>query len=149
MLMFFNSSGALPRALIIETLDSIQKVLFPLTDTNSKELLLSLTSTSTSNFDPDCLRFDSVAIRQENEHAQYQYFGERLADLHHELMSPTPRGFEKWFERKSSARFMMMATLSGAILAIFLGLLSLGLGGLQAYIGYMAWKHPVQSASGS
>jgi len=70
-----------------------------------------------------------------------------LGDLHHELLNPTPRGFEKWFERKSSARIVMMATISGVIFAILLGVLSLGLGGFQAYIGYMAWKHPVKSSS--
>lgn len=46
-----NYRGALPRALLIEVLDSIQKVIFDLTDVKSKKLLLSLTSTSTCNFD--------------------------------------------------------------------------------------------------
>ena len=64
-------------------------------------------------------------------------------------MNPTPRGFEKWFERNSSPRFVMMATVAGVMFAVFLGLLSLALGGFQAYVGYMAWKHPVQAPSGS
>ncbi|TGO63691.1 hypothetical protein BCON_0011g00310 [Botryotinia convoluta] len=106
--------GVLPRALALEVLDSIQKILFPLADVKTKELLLSLTSPSTCNFDPDMLR-----------------------------------GFEKWFERKSSPRFVMMATIAGVMFAVFLGLLSLALGGFQAYVGYMAWKHPVQMSSGS
>jgi hypothetical protein len=148
MLTLGIPSGALPRALAIEALDSIQKVLFPLTDPKSKELLLSLTSTSTGNFDTDILRYDSVSIRKPDEHtAQYHYFGARLGDLHHELMNPTPRGFEKWFERNSGARSVMMATISGVVFAILLGLLGLGLGGFQAYTGYMAWKHPVQPPS--
>jgi hypothetical protein len=42
----------------------------------------------------------------------------------------------------------MMATVAGVIFAIFLGILSLGLGAFQAYVGYMAWKHPVEDGSG-
>ncbi|TEY68086.1 hypothetical protein BOTCAL_0123g00150 [Botryotinia calthae] len=142
--------GALPRALVIEVLDSIQKVIFDLTDVKSKKLLLSLTSTSTCNFDPDILRYESASIRKpEEQNIQYHYFGARLADLHQELMNPTPRGFQKWFERNSSPRFVMMATIAGVMFAIFLGFLSLALGGFQAYVGYMAWKHPVQAPSGS
>ncbi|TGO35296.1 hypothetical protein BHYA_0163g00110 [Botrytis hyacinthi] len=142
--------GALPRALVIEVLDSIQKVIFDLTDVKSKELLLSLTLTSTCNSDPGILRFESVTIRKpEEQNIQYYYFGARLADLHQELMNPTPRGFQKWFERKSSPRFVMMATVAGVMFALSLGLSSLALGGFQAYVGYMAWKYPVQAPSGS
>ncbi|KAF7922397.1 uncharacterized protein EAE97_011139 [Botrytis byssoidea] len=142
--------GALPRGLVIEVLDSIQKVIFDVADVKSRELLLSLTSTSTCNFDPDILRYESASIRNaEEQDIQYQYFGARLVDLHQELMNPTPRGFEKWFERKSSPRFVMMATIAGVLFAIFLGLLSLALGSFQAYVGYMAWKHPVQAQSSS
>jgi hypothetical protein len=59
------------------------------------------------------------------------------------MMSPTPRGFEKWFERKSGARYVMMATIAGVFLAIFLGMASLALGGYQAWIGYQQWQHPI------
>ncbi|KUJ06997.1 uncharacterized protein LY89DRAFT_767316 [Mollisia scopiformis] len=136
--------GVLPRALALEALDSIQKVLFPLAEPDSYKLLESLTSTSTSNFDTDVLRYVSSAIRKPEEDSMpYRYFGTRLADLHEELMNPTPRGVEKWFERNSGARFIMMATIAGVIFAIFLGMLSLGVAGFQAYVGYMSWKHPV------
>lgn len=138
-------SGALPRALAIEALDSIQKVLFPLIDSEFKKLLLSFTSTSTCNFGTNILRYDSVSIRNPDEHtAQYYYFGARLGDLYDELMNPTPRRFEQWFERHSSAKFMVMAPVAGVVLAIFLGVLSLGLSCFQICIGYLAWKHPVQ-----
>ncbi|CZR62772.1 uncharacterized protein PAC_12669 [Phialocephala subalpina] len=144
----FIKMSVLPRALALEALDSIQKILFPLTDPKSKKLLLSLTSTSTCNFDTDILRYDSVSIRKPDEYnISYRYFGTRLADLHQELENPTPRGVEKWFERNSGARFVMMATIAGVIFAIFLGLLGLGLAAFQSYIGYMAWKYPVQAVS--
>lgn len=139
----------LPRALALEVLDSIQKILFPLADYESHKLLESLTSTSTSNFDADVLRYVSGAIRKrEEEYVSYCYFGARLADLHHEMLNPSPRGVEKWFERNSGARSVMMATLAGVILAIFLGILGLGIGGFQAWVSYMAWKHPVNPSSG-
>jgi len=50
---------------------------------------------------------------------------------------------EKWFERKSGARYVMMATIAGVFLAIFLGMASLAVGGYQAWIGYQQWQHPV------
>jgi hypothetical protein len=104
-----------------------------------------LTSTSTSNFDPDILRFDAATIRDPDEIVSYQYFGTRLADLHEELANPSPRGMWKWVERKSSPRFVMMATIAGFVVAIVLGLSSLAVGGYQSWIGYQQWQHPISS----
>ncbi len=138
-------SGALPRQLALETLDSVQKILFPLTDRKSKSLLFSLTSTS--SFDSDCLRFDSTSIRNNDEKdIAYHYLGERLAELYDELENPTPRGsFEKWLERRSGARYVMLATLIGVIFAVILGMEGVAVGAYQAWIGYQKWKHPVSS----
>ena len=55
----FIHRGAIPRQLALETLDSVQKVLFPLNDAKSRSLLQSLVSTSF--LDPDCLRFNIVS----------------------------------------------------------------------------------------
>ncbi|KAF4629702.1 hypothetical protein G7Y89_g8446 [Cudoniella acicularis] len=101
------------------------KILFPLADDEKSTAILG-TLTSTHAFDPDCLRFDSTAILTAKEkNIQYHYFGKRLVGLYEEFENPTSRGFEKWFERKSGARYMMMATLAGVVLAIFLDLASL------------------------
>jgi len=59
----------------------------------------------------------------------------RIADLYDELTNPTPRGFEKWFERKSGVRYVMMATIAGVLFAIFLGMASLGLGVIRHGLG--------------
>lgn len=144
-LITFGCSGAMPRQLALECLDSVQKILFPLTDRKSKSLLLSLTSTS--SFDPDCLRFDSTSIRNNDEKdIAYHYFGERLAELYDELENPTPRGsLEKWLERRSGARYVMLATLIGVIFAVILGMAGLAVGGYQAWVGYQQWQHPVSS----
>ena len=139
--------GALPRQLVLEVLDSIQKILFPTTDPKCRSLLSSLISTA--SFDPDCLRFESASIRLPSEKdIQYHYFGSRLADLYEELEHPTPHGLEKWFERKSGARYVMMATLAGVLFAILLGIASLGVSGYQAWVGYQQWQHPVTPSSG-
>jgi hypothetical protein len=141
-LFFVIISGALPRQLALETLDSIQKVLFPLSDPKSYSLLLSLTSTS--YFDPDSL-FESTSIRNpEEKEIAYNYHGARLADLYEELENPSPRGWlEKWLERRSGARYVMMATLGGVAIAILLGIASLAVGIYQAWLNYQQWKHPV------
>src|SRR5438034_7324097 len=93
-----NDSGALPRQLVLEVLDSIQKILFPLTDPKSHSLLRSLTSRS--GFDPDVLRFESAGIRTPEERdISYHFFSSRLVDLYEELENPKPRGWvEKWIQ---------------------------------------------------
>ena len=135
----------MPRQLALECLDTIQKILFPLSDLKSRSLLQSLVSTS--GFDPDCLRFESASIRNSDEkEISYHYFGAQLADLYEELENPTPRGWvEKWLERKSGARYLMMATLIGVIIAVILGIAGLAVGGYQAWVGYQQWQHPVAS----
>jgi hypothetical protein len=129
----------------LEALDTIQNLLFPLNDPKSRGLLQSLVSTA--GFDPDTLRFENTSIRLPWENPSsntYHYFGARLADLYEEVENPTPRGrAQEWFERRSGARYVMMATLVGVLIAIFLGIASLAIGVFQAWISYQAWKHPI------
>lgn len=129
---------------MLESLDSIQKILFPLTDQKSKALLLSLTFRS--SFDPDCLRFESTTIRNsEEKDITYRYFGGHLADIYAELENPTPRGWlYEWLERKSGARYVMLATLIGVMIAVVLGMAGLAVGGYQAWVSYQQWQHPVR-----
>ncbi|KAH8587049.1 hypothetical protein B0O99DRAFT_39470 [Bisporella sp. PMI_857] len=136
--------GVLPRQIALEVLDSIQKILFPMNDTKSRAFLGSLISKS--GFDPDTSRFESVEIRTaEEKNISYYYFGARLSELFDELQNPTPRGMEKWFERKSGARYVMMATLVGVAIAVLLGIASLTVSSYQAWLGYQQWQHPVSS----
>ncbi|CAG9940600.1 unnamed protein product [Clonostachys rosea f. rosea IK726] len=136
------SEGNIPRQIALDALDSMQKILFPF-DSDSEQILRKLVSKE--SFDPDCLRYDSAIYRREGEEdTSYNYFGGRLVDLFKELEDPSPRGIlEKWFQRKSSARYMMMATLVGVIIAIVIGILGLAVGVFQAWVAYEAWKHPV------
>jgi hypothetical protein len=97
------------------------------------------------NLDPDCLRFETRIDRAEDEtDIKYQYWGSRLMDLYDEIENPKPRGLlEQSMERKSGARYVMMATLAGIMIAVVLGLLGLAVSIFQAWVGYQQWKHPV------
>ncbi|PHH79457.1 hypothetical protein CDD82_2376 [Ophiocordyceps australis] len=128
-----------PRQVALEVLDSIQNILFPL-DSDSEGILRDLVYRQ--SFDPDCLRYD-WADGGEGDFS-YIHFGGRLMDLFEEQQNPTPRSIlEKWFQRKSGARFMMMATLVGILIAITVGLLGLAVSIIQAWLAYQAWKHPI------
>ncbi len=73
----------------------------------------------------------------------FRYWGHRLMDLYDEVDNPAPRGtLERWMQRKSGARFVMMATLVGVTIAIVLGLLGLAVAIFQAWVGYQQWKQP-------
>lgn len=120
----------------------MQKVLFPF-HSDSEQILLDLVSEQ--SFDPDFQRYETAACRREGEQEiSYTYFGSRLVELFEELEDPSPRWIlEKWLQRKSSARYVMTATLVGVIIAIVLGILGLAVGIFQARVAYEAWKHPV------
>ena len=145
----FIRHGTLPRQLVPEVIDSIQKILFPLADPKSYALLQSLTSSQTCSFDPDCLRFESANIRHPDEKdIAYYYLGSRLMDLHEEFKNPNPHSFlGKWLERRSGARYVMLATLAGAMVAVLLGIFGLAVTSYQTWIAYQQWKHPGNSGS--
>ncbi|KAI9166410.1 hypothetical protein HJFPF1_02511 [Paramyrothecium foliicola] len=137
--------GTLPRQLVLEILDSVQGILFPLSEKKSCRLLEALVKTD--SFDPDMLRFEFSSIRNNGEeHIPYFYLAGRLSELHDELQSPRPRGWiERRLERRSGARYMMLATLIGVAFAVLLGIGSLAVGCFQTWIAYQAWKHPTTS----
>ncbi|KAK7931729.1 hypothetical protein PG985_002441 [Apiospora marii] len=124
-----------------EVLHSTQEVLFPF-NSESEVILRSLMRKQ--SLDPDCVQY-GFAIGGDD--FAYSCFGSRLMDLYEEVDNPSPRGImEKWFERKSGARYVMMATLVGVIIAVVLGILSLAVGLFQSWVAYEAWKHPVPTA---
>jgi hypothetical protein len=140
---FFFFSGALPRQYILECLYTLQKILFPLWDGKSVRLLQSLVSHS--GFDPDIRNSqDASFIADDEEKIDFTYLGGRLAELYEELQYPRPRGWlAGWLERRSGARYIMLATLAGVLFAILLGMAGLALSGYQAWIAYQAWTRPV------
>jgi hypothetical protein len=140
-------SGALPRQLVLEVLDSIQGVFFPLSKPGSKRLLQSLVQSC--SLDPDVVNFEFSSIREfGEENIAYIFLADRLSDLYNEVRNPRPRGWlERQMERKSGARYMMMATLIGVTFAVLLGMASLAVSSYQTWIAYQAWQHPVAPAS--
>ncbi|KAI1361554.1 hypothetical protein F5Y08DRAFT_16589 [Xylaria arbuscula] len=142
-----NSSllSLLPRQLLLEILDSTQRILFPLSDAASRRLLRDLVSNSDSAFDPEIEKFElSILSKPGEENTSYVYLADRLEELFQELQSPQPRAWlEKQMQRRSGARYIMLATLVGVAFAILLGVLSLILSSVQTWIAYQAWKHPV------
>lgn len=134
--------GNIPRQIALEVLDSIHLIIFP-PDTESQAILRSLVRKG--SFDPDCLRYESASYRSlEESEIGYPYFGSRLLDLYEEVQHPQPRGLvERWLERRSGGRHVMMATLVGVIIAVVLGFLGLVVGCFQAWVAYMQWKHPI------
>jgi hypothetical protein len=128
--------------LALETLVTLKEILFPL-NPESQSLLRTLVLKK--SFDPDCLRVDSRSYRRTDESSvQFRYWGGRLDDLYEQMEHPTPRGIlERWMERRSGARYVMMATLGGVVIAVILGALSLAVGIFQAWVAYQQWKHPV------
>jgi len=128
-------------------IDSIQKILFPL-DSDSEPLLRSLVVKH--GLDPDCLRLvEATPYRNADESdIPYHYFGGRLMDLADELENPTPRNFlDKWLERRSGARYVMLATLAGIATAVLLGFLSLVVSVFQAWVSWQAWRYPAAGGS--
>ncbi|KAK8084871.1 hypothetical protein PG997_006142 [Apiospora hydei] len=125
-----------------EVLHSIQIVLFPF-NSDSEVLLRSLVRKE--SLDPDCTQYGFVVG---GDDFAYSYFGSKLMDLYEEVDNPSPRGFmEKWVERKSGARYVMMATFIGVIIAVVLGVLSLAVGIFQSWVAYQAWKYPVSTGN--
>lgn len=124
------------RKLALETLDTIHKILFP-PDEDSQALLTSLVSRA--GFDEDCTRYESARYRKWNEkESSYNYWEARLAELYEEVQNPTPRGrLHTWLQRRSCARYVMMATLIGVVIAIILGILGLAVATFQAWV---AWQ---------
>lgn len=137
-------SGAIPRQLSLEILDSLQNLLFPLHDKKSRNLLRSLVRSRHTAFDPETLNFDYTSIRNPDEQSVgYVYLAERLSTLCSELEDPEPRTrLDKILQRKSKDRHVMAATLVGVLIALLLGVASLALSAYQTYIAYQAWQHP-------
>lgn len=142
--LFYRQSGHIPRGLATEVLDSFQTTLFP---SNADALILLQSLVSKHGLDPECLKFEPSTYRLEGEGTStYHYLDSRLVDLYEELEDPTPRGFfQKWLERKSGARYVMMATLCGVVIAIVLGALGIVLSIFQSWVAWQQWQHPIDS----
>lgn len=130
---------------MLETLYTLQNVLFPEQDLKSRRLCSRL------GFDEDCLRFEAEGIvNSEEKEIVYTFWLERLEDLADEMRPETkrPRGrLGEWLHGKSNPRYTLLATLISVLIAILIGLAALAVAIVQTWISYMAWKHPVAQVS--
>ncbi|KAI0162422.1 hypothetical protein BJ166DRAFT_267320 [Pestalotiopsis sp. NC0098] len=135
--------GTLPRQLMLETIDSLQSILFPFENKKARKLLNRLVEKE--QWDPELRDYPLGATGIDGGGiVAYYYFAERLSELHDELENPLPRGrLERRFERLKADRYMMMATLAGVAFAVLLGMFSLIISYYQTWISYQAWQHPV------
>ncbi|KAL6406835.1 hypothetical protein AUP68_09643 [Ilyonectria robusta] len=126
--------GSLPPRLLSETLHSIQDILFHWRDEKSLKLLEGLIKKK--GFDADCAEKErSEPLRE------YLYWGERLAVLHDLVINRPPRNkFERWVKWQTSESNAFIVALGALVISIIVGVLSLGLSGLQVWIAWRAWK---------
>jgi hypothetical protein len=131
----------LPHAIAFETLSTIYDVLFP-GGPKSYNLLKSLTSEH--GFDKDLLEYEAPPLASGgDEEISYDYFGHRLAEIYDEIQKPSPHGrIERWLERKSGQRYMLLATMVGVFIAVILGFLGLVVAIFQTWLTYQQWQHP-------
>ena len=136
------SRGTLPPQLLLETLDSLQFILFPSVDDKSSRFLRDLMRGTKSEFDRDCLVYDGY-IREMPDKFEYRYWGSRLAKLHYLVINPKPRHrFGRWAQRHTLERNALYLAILGLFLSAFFGFLSVVVGIVQTWVVYQAWKNP-------
>jgi hypothetical protein len=135
------SPSILPREVVLEVLDTITTVLFP-PDLGSQKLLAYLVLKH--GWDKGLVSDMSTPYRREDDpEVSFNYFGDRLEELHRELLAPTPNGWlQRRLQRRSEA-YMLMATMYGVIIAVTLGFFSLVAAVFQSWVAWQQWKHPV------
>ncbi|CAM1510524.1 Fc.00g008590.m01.CDS01 [Cosmosporella sp. VM-42] len=135
--------GSLPPQLLVETLHSLQGIIFPSIDSDSSEILDELVGKS--GFDPECAQYEGYKIFPEPpEGLKYVYWGERIAHLHDLLLSRPPRNkVERWFQQWSTERNAFSIAILALLITIVVGIVGIGLTSFQIWITWMAWKYPV------
>ncbi|KAI7789158.1 hypothetical protein LA080_005263 [Diaporthe eres] len=135
--------GLLPPQLLVETLHSIQAVLFDVTEPEEVRLLRTLVRTQ--GFDPECLGHEGYKVYQTvSKDFGYVYWAERLAVLHARLKERPPRNrLEKWLAQGNSDGNAFLIALLALLISVIVGILGLILAAVQTWIAWMAWKYPV------
>ena len=138
-----QTAPLLPRGLALETLDTLHHVLFP---SNCSTQTLVSTLVRRHGFDEDVLQYASTRYRRDDDsECTYAYFGNRLAEIYDEMQDPAPRrGWERWLQKYSAQRYMLMVTTIGVCIAVVLGFLSLSVSAFQAWVSWQQWKHSVK-----
>lgn len=137
----------MPPQLLIETLHSLQGIIFPSTEPDEAVILNELIRKQ--RFDPECAEYEGYMVFQDTpDDFTYVYWAERLALLHTLLKRRVPRNkLEKWVEWQNNEGDALFIALLAVLITIVVGVLSIILQCVQTWLTWMAWKHPVSSSS--
>ncbi|OHE96134.1 hypothetical protein CORC01_08511 [Colletotrichum orchidophilum] len=143
-------SGNLPPQLLVETLHSLQSILFQSIDRKSADILDDLIGKRRGAFDRECAEYEGyILFHSPPEDFKYVYWAERLSILQDMITSRPPRNkFERWLHRQSNEGSALYVALVALFISILVGIISIGLGAIQVWIAWMAWKYPVPEPSG-
>ncbi len=137
-------SGCLPPRLLAETLHSIQTILFHFSDHRSSLILERLMAKQ--GFDEDCAQAQGYRMFTDADLMEYKYWGERLAILQGFMRERPPRNrFERWIKWQTSESNAFALALAALVISVVVGLLSLGVAGLQSWLAWKAWKEPISN----
>ncbi|KAH7396063.1 hypothetical protein BKA64DRAFT_724263 [Cadophora sp. MPI-SDFR-AT-0126] len=129
--------GILPPQLLLETLYSIQSILFPSHDEDLAFVLDRLLKSGT--FDPDMCVYEGPG-REDPEHIRYRYWGARLSRLYDVARNPEPTsGMQRWLERNAKERNVLYIGIIALVLNAVFGLLIVAISCFQAWISWRAW----------
>ncbi|ORY13217.1 hypothetical protein BCR34DRAFT_276898 [Clohesyomyces aquaticus] len=136
--------GTLPPRLLLETLQSLQNILFPSIDPKAHKLMAHLVKKA--GFDSECEQYSGVThkdLQYQTSEIGYKYWGERL-DVIHTLFSerPATTSWEKWLRWHGSEANALGIAILALLISIAVGIVSIGLSAIQIWIAWMAWKHP-------
>ncbi|KAF2101469.1 hypothetical protein NA57DRAFT_34119 [Rhizodiscina lignyota] len=139
--------GTLPPQLLLETLDSIHFVLFPIgTDSKSKRFLDKLVQKE--GFDPNA-KTDEGHVREPLDEFLYEFWGDRLLKLLDIVDNPPPANWlVAWFERHTSERNALTVAIVGLFLSVIFSFLGLLVSIAQLIFAILQWRvalHPPQS----
>ncbi|KAK8038981.1 hypothetical protein PG993_007392 [Apiospora rasikravindrae] len=138
-------AGILPPQFLLETLHSIQDVLFPYQDHSSKVFLKGLVRGS--KFDSECMNYELYEYDVSTDF-KYIYWQDRIENLHSLLDQRRGRNrLERAFERLGTQANAFVIAIFALIISIVVGIISIALSAAQLYISLMAWKHPVPQNS--
>ncbi|KAJ4291767.1 hypothetical protein N0V90_009662 [Kalmusia sp. IMI 367209] len=115
-------SGFMPTQLLLETLDSIQNLLYP----NDEKSIQSLDKfVRKHRYDPDSRNFER-SLRELPDDFEYKFWGGRLVELLDVVNNPPPTNrIVAWFERHSSERNALTVAILGLFLTVLFGFLGM------------------------
>ncbi|KAK4445220.1 hypothetical protein QBC34DRAFT_165136 [Podospora aff. communis PSN243] len=133
--------GTLPPQILVETLYTLQAVLFPPIDPGSAQILEELIERR--GFDPECAEYEGYKVfRDPPASFQFVYWGDRMAHLHQLMTRRPPRNqLERWFNRHSTEGNALFIALLALFISILVGIVSIALNCVQIWMTWYTWKY--------